>query len=237
MYRVLIVESDYEQAQALQRMVARSRWRDELSIECLLDPLDLGARLERDVCNIVLMSVLFENTSATGFDFVRTHFPAGCGTQVIYVSRHAEYCSGAYRTEHLWFLVKPVAQADLNDALDKAVANLHERERRTIGVQAKGSLIALETKAICYVEIDRRKVRIHTENHELYETYATLRSMREKLPRSFVQCHQSFLVNMGHIVELRCDQVSLRSGETVPVSQKKRKTTRERYQSYLEKGA
>ena len=93
----------------------------ELAIEHVVDAESLTARLaEEPAIDVLVMDIELGSEDANGIDLVKRYFPAGCGTQVIYVTGFVEYCTSVYRTEHLYFLVKPFAQDDLDDALSRA---------------------------------------------------------------------------------------------------------------------
>ena len=49
---------------------------------------------------------------------MRDLFPTGSKTQVIYATGYIEYCTPVYETQHVYFLVKPVRQSTLDDALN-----------------------------------------------------------------------------------------------------------------------
>ena len=97
---------------------------------------------------------------AGGIELVRSRFPRGCGTQVVYVTGYAEYCTPVYETEHVYFLTKPVRQAELDNALRAVLANLDERRTAAIPVQTGGRLIGLVPGRVRYLESDRRKVLV-----------------------------------------------------------------------------
>ena len=187
--------------------------------------------------DILLTDIRFGPGEPDGIELVRRHFPFGSRTQVIYVTGDVEYCTSVYRTDHVYFLTKPVSQCDLHDALDKALARLETVSDFALGVRSGGVLLSLPVSQIVFVESDRRKIRIHTTDKGVVETYAALRSLRERLPRMFIQCHQSFLVNAEYVSEFREKSLLLRTGDVVPVSQKKRRTAREAFFTYLREGA
>lgn len=85
---------------------------------------------------------------------------------------------------------------------------------------------------IAFVESDRRRLRLHLRG-EVLETYGKLSEVARKLPSSFVQSHKSFLVNLAFVRELRADSLVLTTGEVVPMSQKRRKATREAFRAYV----
>lgn len=87
--------------------------------------------------------VVTQGRKRTGIDAVARFFPFGCGTQVIYLTGYAEYCSRAYRTEHVWYLLKPADQHDLDDALSRAIGNLERIRSRAIAVQSCGQTVSI----------------------------------------------------------------------------------------------
>lgn len=227
MYQVVIVEDDAAQAEIIRSMIECSPRGGELAIEHVVDAESLTARLaEEPAIDVLVMDIELGSEDANGIDLVKRYFPAGCGTQVIYVTGFVEYCTSVYRTEHLYFLVKPFAQDDLDDALSRAFERLEADASKPLSVRLGSRVVLVEPSRISYIESDRRKVRIHAGAEEI-EAYASLSDLSAELPASLIQCHKSFLVNMDHVKELKADSVVLSSNQVVPVSQKRRKFVRE----------
>lgn len=227
MYQVVIVEDDAAQAEILCRMIERSPRGGEVAITHIADVSSLTARLAEDSpVDILMMDIELGASDTNGIDLVKRCVPAGCGTQVIYVTGFIEYCTSVYRTDHVYFLSKPVAQDDLNDALNRAFERIQTRASKPLSIRLGGRVVLVAPGDIGYIESDRRKVHIHTRSEDI-ETYGSLSDLATELPASFIQCHKSFLVNMDHVKELRADGVLLSWGKTIPVSQKRRKLVRE----------
>ena len=66
-----------------------------------------------------------------------------------------------------------------------------------------------------------------------FETYGKLADYERRLPERFVRCHKSFLVNMDYVVACRSNELVLSTGQTVPVSQSRRKSTQEAVRAYV----
>lgn len=185
-----------------------------------------------------LVDILITNVSVDdpqrcdGIDLVQRRFPAGSPVQVIYVADTAEYATHAYRTQHVYFLIYPIAPEDFVDALDRAFTNVRAATNRPFAVRADGRVQVVYPRKISYIESDRRKLRIHVGS-DVITTYATLDSVARSLPSSFVRSHKSFLVNMGFIESVDPTHVTLFSGEIVPVSQKRRKATAKAFDDYM----
>lgn len=257
MYQVVIIEDDDDQANAIIRLLDHHARRTELALTRLASGEELDAYMAHGggaSPDVLLMDIVLGDRAANGqgpgvegaptaraasplapangIDLVRRHFPEGCGTQVIYITGFIEYCTKVYQTEHVYFLTKPVDQGDFNAALDKALVKCAHRPARLLEVQVGSAIKALPLDKISYIESDRRKVRIHT-NGEVVETYASLSSLCERLPVSFIRCHKGFVVNMDCIGELQATDILLLSGELVPLSQRKRAGVREAFLAHL----
>ena len=225
-YSIAVVDDDVDQARLAADLVTSSSLSRFFSEPLVISPAEVSAAdMNYGHLDVVLMDIEFGEDVPNGIELVRQLFPTGCGTQVIYVTGHIEYCTRVYSTEHVWFLVKPFSQSDLDQALKQAVSNLRASTTRPISVSVRGTTTLVQPRQISYVESKRRKLFIHVGDQVL-ETYGVLEQLAQELPDSFVQCHKSFLANLSFVESYSADGLVLRSGETVPVSQKRRPEVR-----------
>ena len=238
-YNVMIVDDDPQQARILEELISQTAVRGRFNVDSCTSLAALEKQLEKGYMpDIVFMDIVFSDSAdcaampENGIDAARRLLASRPGVQLIYVTGYAEYCTRVYRTEHIYFLLKPVSRIDFEDALEKAVCMLAAHAARPFGVKVGGRIMRVVPDDIEYIESDRRKVRIVMGENAL-EAYDSLSGILQKLPGSFVQCHKSFIVNMDKIVEMRGDSVLLASGAGVPVSQKRSRETREAFTAYL----
>ena len=88
-----------------------------------------------------------------------------------------------------------------------------------IRIIARGRVIEVVSGDIRYIESKEHNCMIHMENG-MIETGAsmTLTTLEALLPSpQFIRCHNSFIVNLGHVVSVKKTFV-LRSGEEVLIS-------------------
>lgn len=231
---VVIVENEREQALALERMIGGHPRASAFSVTRLDGAEALRNRAARGSSepriDILFIDVCLDD--ADGVELVKELFPAQSLTQVVYVAGYPEHCTRVYQSSHVYFLLKPVVQADLFDAVDKALANLDNELRRPFAVSVGGNVMRIVPDDIDFVESDRRKIRIHMGD-SVVETYGSLARVASMLPPEFIQCHKSFLVNMNRVAELQPEDAVLLSGERVPVSQKRRKFVKESLLEHL----
>lgn len=184
-----------------------------------------------DVLVVVLDSAAA--ASPDGIALVKRLSPEADGVQVIYVDASGTHATRAYETVHLCLLPWPLPGDLLLNALHRALVRIERWSRRPIVVHTNQGERAVLPRKVAYVESDRRVLHIHLVGGETVSTYGKLSEMARLLPASFVQSHKSFLVNMALIEVLGRDAITLTTGESVPVSQKRRRSTREAFRAFV----
>ena len=266
-YTVCIVEDEAECAEALISKVSSSPFSEGLIVCQMASRAELESFLSAGhTIDILITDINLGTDAADGIDMVRDLFPAGSGTQVIYATGYIEYCTPVYETQHVYFLVKPIKQSALDDALKKALENLADQGARAVPstrpaqnaqlaqlaqpsqraaavapsrpspcaltFKVRGRTIVIDADRIEYLESERRKLRLHTDG-SVVEVYCSLADAQDMLPEGFVRCHKSFVVNLADVVEIGKDDILVKSGSRVPMSQKRRHEVKEALLDYL----
>lgn len=257
MIHVAVLEDDDLEREALVTRMRLHPHASQLDISCFSSARDLAGYVQAaNPIDILLTDIILDDdhpsTSATqadarfsmkpflrtdeptptGIDVVKSLFRSGCGVQVIYVTGYDSFHTSVYETEHTCFLLKPIDQTRLDFALDQALRRLAEHQERPLHLHtSQGDRIVSPTR-IVFIESKRRVLRIHTTSDEI-ETYGKLSDLFEKLPPNFVQCHKSFVVNMNHIERMNLSQLMLTTDDVIPISQSRRKATRDAVHAYV----
>lgn len=171
------------------------------------------------------------DTSPTAIDAVRRLMLAQRGVQVIYVTGYDQYHTRAYETEHACFLVKPVDDGELAFALRRALDRAARGRMEPLRIRCGFEERIVDPRDIVYIESERRVLNIYTVA-EAIRTYGKLADLEGSLPADFVRCHKSFLVNMRYIKVIGQGELRLAQGESVPVSQSRRRQTQEAVRAY-----
>lgn len=176
--------------------------------------------------DIVLMDIeLNEHTHGAGIALANELNRVSPATQIIYVTGHVEYCTAVYRTNHAYFLTKPVKREELADALKKAIAAVKEHFNENLSVSFAGTQTILPTSTISHIESFGRKASVHGASGT-YNTYSKLSELLEHLPSPFIQCHKSHIVNLDHVVRMANDVLTLNTGVEVPIGKTHSKEVR-----------
>ncbi|MDD6482537.1 MAG: LytTR family DNA-binding domain-containing protein [Lachnospiraceae bacterium] len=131
---------------------------------------------------------------------------------------------GAYR-----FVTKPIDAEELEEALDDARGTLlgYAQVEVKIG-KMKSKLFQYQ---IDYLQACGDYVKIHAGG-TVCDSTRSLKSWKGELDsRLFVECHKSYLVNLGSISRAEKDMLMLENGEIIPVARRRRKDV---LQAFLE---
>ena len=231
-YTMVVFDDDAKQAQNLLEQVTSLPQSQAYVAEAITDILELRSRLSACTVDILLMDIRIEGNPIDGIEAVRRFSPPHSPVQTIFVTGFDTYHSSAYRAKPVWFLMKPVKQEELEEAVDAALANLEDRADRTFLVRTATSERAISPVALRYVESNKRTLSFHMGDKTINST-GKLSDVMGQLPGYFVQCHKSFAVNMGFVEELGKTEIVLTTGERVPVSQRRYAEVRSAFLAFV----
>ena len=155
-------------------------------------------------------------------------------TQIIYVTGFNDRFSQQIFLEKsnlCGYLVKPVKEELLHKLLEKAKENAGHTEEKLV-IRQNGLIQAIPIREICYLESKGHHVMIHT-NEKTVELYGRLEHVKEKLPKYFLQCHKSYVVNMNYIMFIDKSEILLKGETRVNISREKYNEVRESYFRYM----
>jgi two-component system, LytTR family, response regulator len=152
---------------------------------------------------------------------------------VVFVSAFPEHATRAFDVEALDYLVKPVAQARFNAALDR-VRRAPEIERQPrVFLSALQGGVSVPVADIDWIGADGAYAIVHigAERHVLRESLTTL--MKRFGAGRFARIHRSAVVNLDRVRGLRRSrthqvEIELTDGSRLPVSRRRARTLLER---------
>lgn len=161
------------------------------------------------------------------FEADHANVPDDALPQVVYLSSRETYTSMIYQTRHCYLLLDPLSPDEIRDALRKALASKITRPSVPLALKSAGTVHVLFPKDIVIVKSVGRKVLVFCVGGQQHEAYAALSDIEDRLPETFVRCHKSYLVNMELASSMGNGVLTMRDGQTAPVSQRRLKAVRE----------
>lgn len=140
--------------------------------------------------------------------------------QFIFVTNYTEYIQEVFAVNPVYYILKPVDENKLAEALQKATNQLLDSDKRCFNVTSKNKIVRIRFDDIKYVESYSRKIIVH-ETRRNTELLMKLDDFEKELPPYFLRIHKSYSVNMNMIRSINNNRIELFSGEVIPVAKAK----------------
>lgn len=228
MYRVAICDDEADVCTALTEMLCRAAELPELEItayydgEALCEAVERGRMFDLYILDIELpcingVEVGRKLRSELGQEYA----------QLLYISGKERYAMQLFDLRPLNFLTKPFSEEKVVGCVKLAVS-LTERAASFFEFKYKKQLFRVPYREIRYYESRNKHVVIHTVHNDLMMLgqLGDIKQSRQ-LPESFMQVHQSFLVNYEYVQKFGYQQMLLDNGAVIPISLPYRKKVQE----------
>ncbi len=184
--------------------------------------------------NVVFLDI--ELPDMTGFELLQQI--ENINFQTVFTTSHSHYAIKAFRFNALDYLVKPINESELDEAIKRllksannslevknALANLDVQsvENQQLVLPQQNGILRLLLKQIKHIEGERNYSTIHLSNGSQELSSKNLAYFEDILSdKSFYRSHRSYLVNRYHIGSLKTDHFVLNNGVEIPISRRKR---------------
>ena len=158
----------------------------------------------------------------TGVDFVKS---LKSPPKIIFTTAHRDYAVVSYELNVIDYLLKPISFMRLFKAINKykeligsqttVVPEEVETPNDHMYVNSNKKFIRISFDEILYVESIKDYVRIHLEDQSVI-TKGTIGSFLEKLPKTFIRIHRSFVVNTKKVTAFTSLDVEIGTKE-IPI--------------------
>ena len=153
--------------------------------------------------------------------------------KIIFLSSSKEHYPQAYEVFAFNYIEKPFREERLYAVLDRALGELRKESGYKINIQYNGAVHNVDCRDIFYIESQNKLLLFHFADGTTLQRYGRLENILNELPgKFFIRCHQSFLVNLSHVTEMK--ENYLRTGQVmISISRKYGKDVKEQYYAYL----
>jgi len=145
---------------------------------------------------------------------------------IVYVSGKDNYYRDMFDVRPMHFLQKPIVEAEI--IKDVRLAMKLTDKLGGVFIYKKGHEVYRKpVKNILYFESSNREVKMVTDGGEEV-FYGKLDEVYDQVAKyHFMFIHKSYIVNYFYVTKFRYEEVTMSNMEVLPISQARRKTTRE----------
>lgn len=183
--------------------------------------------------NVVFLDI--ELPDMTGFELLKQLDLISF--QTIFTTSHSHYAIKAFRFNALDYLVKPIDETELKEAIRRigspksnsdvslALKNLETKtvDDQKLVLPTQSGTLRFALKQITHIEGERNYSYINVSNGSRELSSKNLAYFEDiLLEKGFFRCHRSYLVNRYHIEALKEDHFVLKNGIEIPISRRKK---------------
>lgn len=116
---------------------------------------------------------------------------------IIFTTAHLEYAMMAYKFKTFDYIAKPLTHERLEETIVRLFEDISGLPKKYIKIDNKNTII--DENEINYIKRDGMKLIFHTYYRD-YEIYSSFNKIQSSLPKNFVRCHKSYIVNINNVV-------------------------------------
>lgn len=161
---------------------------------------------------------------------IRTHMR---DVKIIFISSSKEHYTESYDVFAFNYIIKPLKQEKLNHILDQAMRGIINEQRQQLSFNYKKRNYRIFYRDLLYVESRDKLIFFHMSDRNTLMCYKKLGDILKQLPeKSFIRCHQSFVVNIFHVTEMGEKYFQI-DKTVINISKKYSKASKDKYFEYL----
>ncbi len=237
MIRVAICDDEPKTLQCLKEAVARygKRKNLDLAVELFASSRDLEAQIETRPFQIYILDMLMPQMN--GIELGQSVRKADAQAVIIYLTSTMDFAYQAFGVFAQRYLLKPLKEPELYEAMDFAAANIHKLHM-ALNVNTSDGIQRVFYHEIEYVENAARALHIFATDGKEIVSRLLRRSFENDMEcllqsREFIQTHKSFIVNLNYVKLYSQGQITMRSGAQIPVSKSRQSETKRAYLQYI----
>lgn len=151
---------------------------------------------------------------------------------IIFLTTLTQYGLEGYQYQAADYIIKPIKYVRLKAELNQWLKKHRHNDSPSIVVVNDSGKYKIVLKSLRYVETFNRKLLLHTEQENII-SYKCMKEMEQELTQAgFARCHTSYLVNLFYVKGVQKLEITLITGEQLPISQPKRKAFMEQLTRY-----
>lgn len=148
-------------------------------------------------------------------------------TQIVFISGKSGYAEQLFQVRPLDFLRKPITYENVAEQLSSYIS-LYGQERLYFDFVSDKIEHRAMLENIIYFESKGKKIIIKTA-YDTWEFYGKLKELQNRsFSNGFISIHQSYYVNLLHIIDYQYKSIRLSNGEELKISRNKAKEVRQR---------
>ncbi len=193
-----------------------------------------GKKLLQELKNPDIIFLDINMPDIDGFSVAELLRKEGYNKYIIFLTSKIEYMQRAFKVKAFRYLLKPIDDAQLKEALKEVIKELPSKTK--IILEHKNGQAIVDIKDFIYIESLGDNTAIHMAN-EYYISNKPLKYWANQFKNLFYQTHKSYLVNLSHVKKIEDNFAFLKNNIKIPISYRKSTNFKVAVKDYIIKKA
>lgn len=158
-------------------------------------PSDLLAYVKNNPVNVVILDIDLNN-DISGLKIAELIRKYDKNIYIIFTTGHLEFGLVAYKYKTFDYIAKPVSSERLRETILRLYDDIFADNPKYIRLDNNKTIIP--ENSVRYIQKEGMKL-IFTTDTRTYEVYSSFSKLEPILPKQFIRCHKSYIVNLDKI--------------------------------------
>lgn len=168
-------------------------------------------------------------SAITGMDIAKKLRLSGFDNDIIFITSYQEYVFEGYNVNAFNFLLKPIQTDKLYPVLNSLIEKYSDKQ---YVFKNRQSIVSIPYANIITITSNLHEINIMTSN-DTYTDRSSLETIADTLPKSFVSCHKTCIVNLSHITKIEKNTIFLSNKKLQTIGRKYLTTLKNSYLTYI----
>ena len=200
---------------------------------CFNDAAAMLQAAETRQADLLISDIDLGGDIPSGIDAAAQLLKLWPGCAVIYLTAYLSYATDVYETAPIYFILKDEYDTRIPKAM-KRFFQYWMAQQRYVSIISGSATVAIPLKQLIYCERVGRTVHFYLDDGRDFPSILSIKEIYELLPKEqFSICHRGFIVNHSFISSTKRLELTLSTGQTLPVGRSCCDSFRENYSRWL----
>lgn len=158
-------------------------------------------------------------------------------TEIVFLTTSDDFAVVAFSLKAAHYLVKPFAQSEFDEAMDRAVASFTKNNVLKLSFKLTGGGIkTVDIDDILYIESYKHEQKVQLKEGNPLSIRESLNSLQEQLdelsPHQFLAPYKGYIVNLKAVHAVEPDCMKLHGSKSVPIARRSFRELTDKYFAY-----
>jgi DNA-binding LytR/AlgR family response regulator len=174
-----------------------------------------------------------ELPDGNGIEIARRIRETDANVVLAFLTQMGQFAIQGYEVDASDYILKPLNEGIFAVKMKKLLRRVQHSRPVGVSVSIGGGKQVIDAQTILYVEVYKHDITYHTTNGNFTERGA-LKDTETALQKAyFARSGNSFLVNLRHVTGIGKTELTLDSGETLPISRARKRELVDAFNRYL----